>query len=418
MLGFLTNIGFGLADFINKTCDPFPEFTRMFLPPNPNIFLHEKAKEFGLIINRDFLAGPGLLQYNRAQAWEPKDIGDQALHQGIMAATYAVRFAVTQDPFHSVDACDVTKGLMYQQRNGKLIRGIDAQDQETFADDASPDSAGGHLLGLYFAGKYGPPMAAVQTIGLMESLADELMTNKYTLVNQDGSSTKYGKLINGLFTDPQRGSLCMAIFKAASVMTGNRKYRDEFYKLYKKHGNLLRFAAFKFLDYTKSHEMHRSAIHLTILADCAYGEDNELMERCVGGLQRIWKLSRKWRDPWIAALVNRHWKISPSDMREVVLRLHEYPSGGKLGCTERVNSRRLQFWNEREVEFKTVNKRIRATQPLPYWALPSQDFWPSRHPYMCDGFEGSGDTFPRHPPLDFLAPYWLLRQQGVIRAED
>jgi hypothetical protein len=319
-----------------------------------------------------------------------------------------------------------SQGISQLFEQGRLIRGRNPLDH-SLADDPSNDSLCGALCGIYFTSKYGKHDSGSMGIDYIRMLADELINNNYSLIRQDGTPTTYGKLINGWFTDPQRASLCMAVLKTAQVMTGSRKYQDEFMAIYKKHGDLLRFAAFKFLDYTKSHEMHRSAIQLTILADAAYGESNEMIDRCIGGLQRIWKLSRKWRDPWIAALVNRHWKIPESDMHDVILRLHEYPSGGKPPCCETINSEgeRRKYLEDHGIKLLKVKKSLfsseynwRASQPIPDHLKPTQDFWRQRHPYMVDGFRGEKSTFIRHNAVDFLAPYWLLRMQGLIRAED
>jgi hypothetical protein len=284
--------------------------------------------------------------------------------------------------------------------------------EELYEDNPSNDSATGILCGAYFAWRY----AGIAT-SLIPMLADELIANNYCLVNQDGEVTKYGRLVNGYLTDPQRVSLALAIFKAASAMTFEPRYAEHFNKLYVLYGALLPVAEFKFLDYTKTHESHRCAIHLYILADLA-GSNEVLYHRCVKGLKRIWTLHRKSRDPWIGALVNGFASLSQSELSDIVQRLHEYPVSGKPPCVETLNSKAGDLWKKAGVKFIKVKGKIRSSQPLPYHVLPSQDFWPQRHPFMCDGHEGSTDPIVRHNAVDFLAPYYLLRRQGVIREDE
>ncbi len=414
MINLIKRWGIGVVDLVNNLRDPYDDFTRVFLPPDPQEPLNNKALRFYNQLIDDFRQPNDLFLYNRAQAWEEPDFGDTCVHHGL--ATMALGFMnpngeVATAVYRAAKAI----GLLF--KNEKLIRGLDPRDPTRFADDCSNDSATGVLAGIYFSSKLGNSDAGVEGIRNIQMLADELIANKYCLVNQNGTPTTHGKLINGVLTDPQRSSLAMAIFRVASVMTGNPTYDFQFRKLYKKYGSLLRFAEFKFLDYTKSHEPHRCALHLHILADLAH-DNRELAERCAGGLARIWSLHRKTRDPWIAALVNQFWRIPKSDMDGVVLRLHEYPVMGKPPCRETMNSVRTKYWADRGVRFITVKGKVRASQPLPYHLQPTQDFWSQRHPYGCDAFQGSTDAFVRHNAVDFLAPYGLLRRQHVIREDE
>jgi len=422
MFNLIKQWGIGVVDLVNNVLDPYDDFTRIFLPPDMQFSLKTKADLFAEQYRKEFRTANGLTRYNRANPannWEVEDVGDQAVHHGLATAALAFGHAAGDVP--SDDVFTAAKAIRALFVNGKLIRGVHpapAPDVPSlFEDDASNDSASGALCGIFFASRYGKPDAGCEGIDNIRSLADELLANNYSLVKQDGSNTTYGKLINGILTDPQRSSLALAILRSAHIMTGDPKYRGPFETLYKKYGALLRFAEFKFLDYTKSHEVHRCAIHLHILAELAHG-DAGLAERCAGGLERIWKLNRKTRDPWIAALVNRWWRIPDAEMRDVVHRLHEYPSAGKPPPREAINSAKADYWKDRGVKFLTVNGNVRASQPLPYHMIPTQDFWPQRHPFMCDGFAGANDTFIRHNAVDFLAPYYLLRVQGVIKADE
>lgn len=417
MLGFIAKIAFALIDYVNAKLDPYDDFTRIFLPPDPNKSLKEKSTDLSLNLLENFRLTNGLFMYNRARPGEEPDFGDQAVHHGLAAAALGFGHQAGDVSPDLVRQAAGAIGLLFQ--DGRLIRGRDPRDDTKFADDASNDSASGILAGIYFSAKYGGAPAGVAGIDNIRALADELIANDYALIGADGKPTTYGKLINGLLTDPSRSSIAIAILRTAHVMTGDPKYRKPFEDLYGRYGTLLRFAEFKFLDYTKTYEAHRAAIHLHILADLAMG-DAELAERCAEGLQRIWKLHRKTRDPWIAALVNRFWRIPDAEMRDVVHRLHEYPPAGKPPPRETINSDPMltKYWNDRGVKFLTVKGDVRASQPLPYHRLPTQDFWPQRHPFMCDGFAGAADDFVRHNPVDFLAPYYLLRVQGVIKGDE
>ncbi len=414
MLNIIKAWGIGVADLVNNLLDPYDDFTRPFLPPDQNTGLNQKAKSMLLQLMGDFTLPNGLTLYNRANPandWEVPDFGDQAVHHGL--ATAALALAAKNGDVSPAAATQAARAIRLFFENGKLVRGRDPRDATKFGDDASNDSASGAICGIYFSWKHGGTQAAEESEDTIRVLADELAANDYALLKQDGTPTTYGKLINGLLTDPQRSSLALAIFKAAHVITGEPVYAQHFAKLNKSYGGLLRFADFKFLDYTKSYEAHRSAIHLHILADCALG-DADLAQRCAGGLARIWSLHRKTRDPWLAALVNRFWRIPDLEMREVVNRLYEYPIPGKPPQRETINSAKADYWKAQKVRFITVNGTLRASQPIPYHMLPSQDFWPQRHPFMCDGFAGATETFVRHNPVDFLAPYELLRLQSVV----
>ena len=391
--------GIRTADVVNRLFDPYEDFTRSFMPPANNARLYQKAAIFHADLITKFRRPDGLFHYN----YGTEDIGDQAVHQGLTTAALAFG--------NSIQTLSAVLAMNKLFVNGRLIRGRHAVIEELYEDNPSNDSATGILCGAYFAWRY----AGIVT-PLIPMLADELIANDYCLVNQDGEVTKYGRLVNRYLTDPQRVSLALAIFKAAAVMTFEHRYTEHFKKLYVLYGALLPVAEFKFLDYTKTHEAHRCAIHLHILADLA-GSNEVLYQRCVKGLKRIWTLHRKSRDPWIGALVNGFAPLPQTELSDVVARLHEYPVNGKPPCTETVNSNN-HLWPFQGVKFIKVKGKIRSSQPLPYHVLPSQDFWPQRHPYMCDGHEGSTDPIVRHNAVDFLAPYYLLRRQGVIREDE
>lgn len=415
-IGLLANVVFGIVDKLNAKLDPYDDFTRIFLPPDPQKSLHEKATELTLNLLENFKLANGLFLYNRFRDGEDPDFGDQAVHHGLAAA--ALGFGVSTGDVLPENAEQAAKAIGLLFDNGRLVRGRDPRDDTKFADDASNDSASGALCGIYFSAKYGGTKAGVAGIDNIRMLADELIANNFALIGPDKKPTTYGKLINGMLTDPSRSSVCLGIIRAAHIMTGDPKYRTVFDDLYKKYGTLPRFAEFKFLDYTKTYDAHRCAIHLHILADLAQG-NAELAERCSDGLRRIWSLHRKTRDPWIAALVNRFWRIPDAEMRDVVHRLHEYPVAGKPPMRDTINSAKTDYWTPRGVRFFKVEGNMRSSQPLPYWALPTQDFWPQRHPFMCDGYAGvNWETMVRHNPVDFLAPYYLLRTQGVIKADE
>lgn len=413
MRGFLARIGFALADSLHKALDPYDEFTRPFVLPSGNTALFLKARTLLAQLHERFYQENGLYLYNLYFGDEEPDYGDQAVHQGLTTTAVSLLDLLGISDQVTVNMAVRGQALLYQ--NGKLIRGRDPRDVLKFADNASNDSACGQLCGSYFAYRYGN---SEYTAANIRNLADELIANDYSLVNQDGSPTTYGKLINGAFTDPQRSSLALAIFRAAGQITKNPIYFNHFWKLYEKYGDLLPFAEFKFLDFTHSFEVHRCAIQLHILADLTEQFENEVAAKCRKGLERIWDLNRKARDPWIAALVHQFSPLSAAELEDVVNRLREYPPEGKPPCRETVNSRYFDYWNEQGVRFIKVKGEIRSSQPLPYHMLPPQDFWPQRHPFMSDAFQGVKDGKVRHNAVDFLAPYGLLRIQGVIGTDD
>jgi hypothetical protein len=410
MISFIKKVLIQVTDVINTVIDPFHEFTRDIIRKS-NESLASKAEKFEAQFKSDFLLPLGIYNYLKTYGTESPVIGDQALWHGIATSMLAFKYAVTKTNADAVilgSALSVMK-LHYYGPKLYLIRGVTVDGG--FADDASNDSLSGHFAGIYFGWKYGDTLCKSLAADIMGRLIRELKDNNNSLVKQDGTPTTYGKLINGALTDPLRASLCIGIYKAAAQILNNPELNKIADDLYKSYGSMLGYAKVKLLWWGKSYDTHRSAIHLTILADLLQGKEKE---NVVNGLKRLWSMEKKTADPWLMGLCARHEAVPREDIPHVVERLDEYEFDERGPIFERMNSRDALYWKDRGVEFFKWGGNLRATQPLPFWKMGSQDFFPQRDMFSVDNWEGCFDPRVRHSGLDFLASYWLTRLNGEL----
>jgi hypothetical protein len=421
---FLTNVVkvilICLADTINSIWNPFDKFARpMILKYSES--LEDKAVKFENNLQQFYHDG---LVYDSTISWGINfdDVGDEAIWTGITIAMWAIKYSVTKD-FNDLEK--IRRGMigldLHQTAHGesirRLIRGVqDPLDpKNTFIDDVSNDGATGHLLGIYYAWKYGDADIKQKAEVLIRGLADELLNHNYCLIGADGNPTTYGQLINGWKTDPLQLTLCMAILLTASTITEDNKYLEEYWNIKEIYGSagLYKYPKVFFLTFNNLNDDHRAAIHLSILADLdVYNTEY------IKGLKRIWKLNKNKGNAWVAYLCGKHFDIK-KDLQPCVTLLNEFYVED-LNNVQKVNSTKTDELENLGIELKKytplpfLKGDIVSTQPLPLWWSGAQEFRYQRRPYSVDDYIGNTTPSQAFFGVDFLCAYWSFRQMGWI----
>jgi hypothetical protein len=125
-------------------------------------------------------------------------------------------------------------------------------------------------------------------------------------------------------------------------------------------------------------------------------------------------MEQKAQDPWVAGIC----MIPPDEAKAVAQRLHEYEFEERGQEVERINTARKDYWTGYGIEIFTWDDKQRASQPLPFWMIGSQDFFPQRDLFSVDNWQGQADPTLRYNGGDFLASYWLNRIAGTIGANE
>jgi len=404
-----------LADLLNWLWNPFQKFTRSMFPKRVES-LDIKTAAFENNLNRFYDKG---IVYNSTINWDNTvaDVGDQALWHGVTVAMLGIKYSVTKDPMDLDTLRQSIVGLdLHQTAHGesvrRLIRGIQdpLNPKTTFLDDVSNDGATGHILGIYYAWKYGDDGIKQKTQILARGIAEEILNNNYCLIGPTGSSTTYGTLINGWKTDPMNLTLCMTILLVAYEITQDKKYEnayDDVKDLYGSAG-LYKYPKVSFLTWNNWNDDHRAAIHLSILAELHDTETG-----FTDGLKRIWKLNKKTGNAWIAYLCGSHFNISKDELNPCIVLLNEFyveeaNAIQKLNPTNTLGIKyfiyRIFFWQSGD----TI-----AKQPLPLWQTGAQDFRWQRRLYSINDWIGNTNTLQQQQffGVDFLISYWGFKQQ-------
>lgn len=394
-----------LTDGINFLFDPFQDFDR---PEDIKYaeWLHEKAKKFERDMEDFYWPDRDVYLYTL-----PGNSGDQALWHGVYTATQAVKYSVTRDPEDLGRLWKCTEGLRQHQSPTdelvpRLIRGWRAD--ETYEDSVSNDQASGHLLGIYFAWKYGNLAVRDNAKHLITGLADELVIYDNKLINADKTPTQHGKLENGIYTDPLSLTLALAIYKVAHRITSEPLYNVRYLDLVSRFRLLIPYAKVKLLWLDERPASHRAAIHYSILCDLE--TDHDLHRKYLSGLLRVWRIERKSANPWIYFLMRRVCLNDPAYEERAKKHLREFTLEDKQPNAERINSDHVETFN--------WGNHKRCYQPLPRWRVGSQDFFWQRHMYSADDWIGNGKGNLRHNGGDFLAAYWGLRSLRILGDEE
>jgi hypothetical protein len=360
----------------------------------------------------------------------PIDTGDQAIWHGVYTAMLALRFnsigegAQQQETYgHFVEAA---KGLQLHQRvpgeaKPRLIRGW-SDDIKTFQDDASNDSATGHLLGIYFGWKFGPATMQPVFAQLAAGLAAELHNHEDNLVGANGRPTTHGALVQGWKTDPLRLTLALAIYAVAATLTKENAFIQDYERLYRRYRSLIPYPKVRLWWWEKSYDTHRAAIHLAILADLTSGGPRQ---DCVYGLERMRRMVAKDGNVWVNELCKfGGYGWSPDDRDQALKVLSEFTLEDKMYNEGRDNYAKIpsfgdpvtgKDWHPNPILWD--GKWI-ADQPIPRWAARSQDFFWQRNMRSLDAGSAGHAADSRLNCADWLCAYWLARHNGTLRDGD
>ena len=316
-----------LTDTVNWMWNPFDSFKRPMVLSYPEP-LDTKAVKFEAALaqfNHDGLV------YDSTISWGVNfdDVGDESLWHGITVAMWSLKYSVTKDPNDLEKIRSGMAGLnLHQTASGgsarRLIRGVQDPNNPstTFIDDVSNDGASGHILGIYYAWKYGDDAIKQQAKDLAAGIADELLNNNYCLIGPTGTATTYGKLIDGWLTNPMCLTLCMAILQVAYTITGDPKYNTAYQDVCSVYGciDLFKYPKISFLTWNNWNDDHRAAIHLSILADLVLDDNKKFID----GLKRIWRLNKKSGNAWVAYLCGKHFSIPTEELNPCITLLNEF----------------------------------------------------------------------------------------------
>lgn len=414
----------------NRINDPFPPFDRPALPKERKL-LSELELEFYQDLVGNFWGCDGQVLLHRIPLppGSPLDTGDQAIWHGVYTAVLALRYHLTQDDQPSnVDTyahlVQAAKGLkLHQTIHGepkpRLIRGV-SDDQRTFQDDASNDSASGHLLGIYFGWKFGPETMRPVFAELAAGLAAELHNHADNLVGPAGAPTTYGTLVDGWKTDPLRLTLALAIYAVGATVCREATFIQDYERLFRAYKAIIPYPKVKLWWLENQNDTHRAAMHLAILADLTTGEANSCYHK---GLLRLQEMALAVGNVWVLALCAFGLGTQDPAIRPLALKvLSEFSLKEKQFNDGRDNFLLMTKgpYPYSPVWFKPVlwNGMWMANQPLPRWQARSQDFFWQRNLRSLDVGSDGGQPDSRLNGGDFLAAYWLSRATGILNEKD
>lgn len=412
--------GIWLADTINWLWNPFDKFTRPVVLKRTES-LDSKAIQFETELNKFY---DQEVVYNSTINWDgtSADQGDQALWHGVTVAMRAIKYSVTKDPNDLEKVREGMTGLLVHQTAAlgparRLIRGVTnpAYPHITFIDDVSNDGATGHLLGIYYAWKYGDANIKAEASNLIKGLADEILNNNYCLIGPTGAPTTYGTLINGWLTNPMCLTLCMAILLTASTITEDNTYLKAYWDVKDIYGSagLYKYPKVSFLTWNNWNDDHRAAIHLSILADLDVNNHGYIK-----GLKRIWRLNKNTGNAWVAYLCGKHFDIKNEIQPCITLLNESYVED--FNNVQKINSENATSANNLGIEINAysiasfMQGQFVSTQPLPRWRTGAQDFRYQRCPYSVDDWVGNATISQWFFGVDFLISYWGFKQIGWL----
>jgi len=413
------------ADLVNKVYDPFDDFTRP-TPPKESKKLSALEHEFYVDLVGAFWGCGGRVVLHRIPlpVGTQIDLGDQAIWHGVYTAMLALRYYVNGGGNELSDAVsNAVLGLkLHQTAHGeakpRLIRGV-SDDLKQWQDDASNDSATGHVLGIYFAWKFGPAGLRTMLAELATGLAREILTNRHALVRADGTPTTYGALEQGWKTDPLRITLALAIYGVASMLGrgDTHPFMQAYRVLFARYKSILAYPKVKLLWKENQNDTHRAAIHLAILADLTFGQlDREIYKN---GLVRLRRMTAKQGNVWVNALCAFGRRLRYSEDRSVALKvLSEFTLTDKQFNNGRENYPIPMPYAVMGVRAVKWGDKYMASQPLPRYAVRPQDFFWQRNLYSLDLGSTGANADSRLNGGDYMAAYWLSRLTGILNAED
>ena len=413
------------ADLYNSLSDPFGEFTRdamlSDLPEHVDSLELKEQKFFSdLVTNFKALESISTIVWNYKKTPDGVlDLGDQALWHGI--TTFMLCLKWNKQPTAQLEDLIVrsANGMFLHQRvnwekRARLVRGVKDVIGREYQDDASNDTLTGHVLGIYGLLKYGPTSSRNMGVQLARGIADSLIDHNFCLTNEDGSTTKFGKLINSYLTDAMNLGICLVTLKLASSTWDYLlpEFEQPYQDLVKEYKPILPYAHVTLGSLRHDYDAHRGAIIYSVLSDLE--KNHDIGRYYVQGLMRSWKRERKSRNPWIYYLMRRVMLMDPTDWKGCLIRLAEMEIKEKSNVQERKNSVDADVWKAQGIKFFTWGGNLRASQPLPLWKIGSQDFFWQRCQYSVDDWIDTQPGGQFHSGLDFLVAYWGFKELRLI----
>lgn len=374
------------ADLVNKIFDPF----KMLVSYNAATDLEKLEQKFWDDLNARFYQPTGEFLYELPR---PVDAGDTAIFQGLATAMKILRGENTEQDRAFIRSLFV---------DGTLIRGF--WPDGTPNDSTSNDSATGMLFFFYVALFYGNQEERDMAGELVCAWAHNLKERNWALCDLIGHPTKFGKLEQGLLTDPLRITLLLGILAIARVY--DHSFADDYAKLYGKYKHLLPYAKVNFLWWGKDYDTHRAAIHLHVLYKTM---GDEVYRK---GLQRTWRVVRKTQNAWVYTLC-----VAALEDREdyaVYRRLSTFDFDRHMqGAVESLNPGAPTVkWPPIKLFGEEVRERCRYA--LPFWRRGSQEFFWLRNLFSKDEWVGVKEAYVYHSRLDYLLCYWMAKREGIL----
>lgn len=376
-----------LADFVNRCYDPF-EFPPYQVTAN---YAPQMEALFWADINLRFYQPTGEFLY---QLPRPYDAGDTALFQGLATSLKILRKA------------DTVRERMYIHGlfpNGSLIRGYYPDGRMN--DTTSNDSATGMLFFFYTALWWGTDEERSTAGAMLRIWVNNLKAHNWALCDQQGNPTPYGKLENGLMTDPLRITLLLALLAVAKAY--DTSFAQDYADLYQKYRPILAYPKVKLLWWDTDYDTHRAAIHLHVLYQIT---KDEVYKQ---GLLRIWKISEKTQNAWVYTLCSVAMEKTDGSFILHILSTFDFDRR-QQGTVESLNPTVPMVTWPPNLPFNLTKPLERAKYALPFSERGSQEFFWQRNAFSKDEWIAKNWPEPYHSGLDFLLCGWLAERLGLL----
>lgn len=375
------------TDVVNKLYNPFvmpPEYSPIAIPSllEPQFYADLQLR---------FMQPSGEFFY---QLPRPEDAGDTALFQGLATAMKIMKGTNVDTQLAFIHTLFV---------NGTLIRGYDNNGKPN--DTTSNDSATGMLFFFYIALWWGTPDVRAKAGALLRLWVNNLRAHNWALVDLQGNPTRYGRLEDGIKTDPLRMTLLLAILSVARIY--DPAFGADYEALYLEYRPLLAYPKVKLLWWDTDYDTHRAAIHLHVL----YQTTRDTVYR--DGLRRIWRITEKERNAWVYTLCSV--AMENPDARLIRLSLSTFDFNRRqLGTVESLNPVPSVNWPPK-LPFNLTKPKVRAKSALPFYYRGSQEFFWQRNMFSKNEWVGNTTAHAYHSGLDFLICGWLANRLGIFK---